>query len=74
MCVAPPLRRAYPEGTSELIIARDKCEDDYRFKAVSEFGFTNDQANAKVEQARAKPHTAKMLQAIYDAHLKIEVR
>ena len=68
------LQRAYPVGTSELIITRDRCESDYRFKAVSEFGFTNEQADAKVEQARVKPHAAKMLNAIYDAHRKIEVR
>ena len=68
------LQRAYPIGTSELIIARDKCEDDDIFKAVSEFGFTNEQARAKVAHARVKPHTAKILNAIYDAHRKIEVR
>ena len=68
------LQRAYPSGTSELIIARDKCEDDYISKAVNEYGFTNEQADAKVAHARANPHTAKMLNAIYDAHRKIEVR
>ena len=68
------LQREYPVGTSELIIARDKCEDDYLSKAVNEFGFTNEQADAKIQQARVKPHTAKMLNAIYDAHRKIEVR
>ena len=68
------LQRAYPAGTSELIIARDKCEDDYISKAVNEYGFTKEQADAKVAHARVKPHTAKMLNAIYDAHRKIEVR